>query len=406
MSGWRMWVAPTTMMLCTLLGYIDRQVLAVLSPTILAETGLTAEQYATTISAFSVTYMLTNFLWGSILDSIGLRTGLFIAVAIWTAASVGHAFVSAFLGFALARAVLGLGEGAAFPGALRTSVEALPPDKQSRGMALGYSGASMGALITPLLVTPIALRWGWRTAFLLTGVFGLLWLLLWWRLARPPFLPWRQPGKIKFQWPNFFERRLWVVVSSFGLGAMALGVVGYLSPLYLSRVVGLSQAQIGKVAWIPFVGWEIGYFFWGWIADRFAARTDRPVGIFLLLTVLSLPIAAMTLTTSAVLTLALFFWATFVADGFVVMSLRVGSRIFPRDRTGMVAGIGSGSWGAVQAAILPLYGRWFDQGWYTWCFVSMALLPALGTLAWLWLSKPWADAAPVAPLRPPANVLQ
>jgi hypothetical protein len=72
----------------------------------------------------------------------------------------------------------------------------------------------------------------------------------------------------------------------------------------------------------------------------------------------------------------------------------VGSRIFAKEQTGMVAGIGSGSWGAVQLLILPLYGRWFDGGWHTWCFVSMSLLPALGTLAWLWLSKPWADAQP------------
>ena len=384
-------------MLCTLLSYVDRQVLAVLSPTILAETGLSAAQYTNAVSAFSVTYMLTNPLWGSVIDYIGLRQGMLIAVAIWTAASASHAFVGqasgfigAYLGFAIARGLLGTGEGAAFPGALRTAVEALPVNRQSRGMALGYSGASMGALLTPLMVTPIAAAYGWRSAFLVTGALGALWLLLWLAVARPPFLPERRRGHLKFQWPDFRERRLWVVVSSFGLGGMALGIVGYLSPLYLNRVLGLTQAELGKVLWIPFLGWEIGYFFWGWVADRYAAHTDRPVRIFVLLTILSFPVALVTLVHSAAIVLALFFWATFVADGFVVMSLRVGSRIFPKERAGMVAGIGSGSWAAVQAVILPIYGQWFDRKWYTVCFVSMSVLPLVGTLLWLWLSKPWS----------------
>lgn len=389
-----MWVAPTTMMVCTLLSYIDRQVLAVLSPTILKDTGLTQSEYTQAVSVFSLTYLITNPLWGSVIDYLGLRIGMLMAVALWTVSSASHAYVGTFLGFAIARGFLGLGEGAAFPGALRTAVESLPRSKQSRGMALCYSGASLGALITPFIVTPIALAYGWQSAFLITGAFGLLWLMLWPFVARPPFLPeHNRQGKLKITWPDFRDRRTWVIMSSFGLGGMALGVVGYLSPLYLNRVLGLTQSEVSAVVWIPFVGWEIGYFFWGWIADRYAAHTSRPKNIFLLLTVLSLPIAFVTMTRSVPITIALFFWATFIADGFVVMSLRVGSRIFPKEQTGMVAGIGSGSWGAVQFLILPLYGRWFDGGWHTWCFVSMSLLPALGTMAWLVLSKPWEDQA-------------
>jgi ACS family hexuronate transporter-like MFS transporter len=392
-GSWKMWIAPTAMMTCTLLSYIDRQVLAVLSPTILADTGLSQAQYTDAVSIFSIVYAVTNPIWGSILDYVGLRAGMLMAVAIWTLASASHAFVGTFLGFAIARAFLGLGEGAAFPGALRTAVEALPMNKQARGLALCYSGASLGALITPFLVTPLAKAYGWQFAFLITGALGLTWMGMWSAMARPPRLPLHQRSKMKFDWPDLRDRRTWVVMSSFGLGGLALGVVGYLSPLYLNRVMGLTQQEVSYVVWIPLVGWEIGYFFWGWVADRFASHTDRPKNIFLLLTVLSLPIAFVTLTDSLALTIALMFWATFVADGFVVLSLRVGSRIFPKERAGMVAGIGSGSWGLVQFFILPVYGRWFDRGWHTWCFVSMAILPAVGTLAWWWLSKPWEDGA-------------
>src|SRR5207247_5540602 len=125
----------------------------------------------------------------SLLDYAGLRLGMLLAVGIWTAASASHAWVTGFVGFAIARAVLGFGEGAAFPGALRTASEALPPNRQSRGMALGYSGASLGAIITPLLVTPIANAFGWRFAFLITGGFGVAWLAMWWWFAaKPPYL--------------------------------------------------------------------------------------------------------------------------------------------------------------------------------------------------------------------------
>jgi ACS family hexuronate transporter-like MFS transporter len=388
--GWRMWVAPSAIMVSTLLSYIDRQVLAVLSPMILRDTGLSAESYAYAVSAFSVAYMIGNPLWGSALDFVGLRVGMVAAVALWTVASTSHAWVAGFLGFAAARAVLGFGEGAAFPGALRTASDALPPDRQSRGMALGYSGASLGAIITPIVITPVALRFGWRAAFLITGGLGAAWLLLWWNLARPPFLPWHRRATAGVTWPNLLERRFWLIVASFGLGAVALGVVAYLSPLYLNRALGLTQAEIGRVVWIPMVGWEAGYFFWGWVADRYvAAMPDRvrPARLFLLLTVLALPAALITLIHSLAAVLALLFWATFIADGFVVMSLRVGVRVYPPGRTALVAGIGSGSWSLVQAIVLPVYGRWVDLQWYGTIFVTMSLLPILGTGLWLWLSR-------------------
>jgi MFS transporter, ACS family, hexuronate transporter len=377
-------------MLSTLLSYIDRQVLAVLAPTILHDTGLTANQYTIAISAFSYAYMLGNPLWGSLLDNVGLRLGMLMAVGLWTAASASHAWVSGLIGFAAARAVLGFGEGAAFPGAYRTASESLPNDQVSRGMALGYSGASLGAIITPILITPLALRFGWQTAFLITGGLGTMWLLLWMIIARPPFLHLKKREKLKIAWPNIFERRFWVVGSSFGLGAVALGIVAYLGPLYLSRAMGLTQAQVGHVVWIPMVGWEAGYFFWGWIADRYLVdMPDRrkPARIFVLLTVLALPSIFVTQTNSLPIVLALLFWATFIADGFVVTSLRVGMRIYPADRTAMVAGIGSGSWSLVQALVIPVYGYWVDWKWFGTMFFTMSLLPIVGTALWFWLSR-------------------
>src|SRR5262245_42081619 len=93
LGSWRVWLASGAMMLCSWLSYLDRQILAVLSPIILPDTGLSAERYAEVVSAFSIAYMLANPLWGSLLDYVGLRSGMAVAVALWSAASAAHAFV-------------------------------------------------------------------------------------------------------------------------------------------------------------------------------------------------------------------------------------------------------------------------------------------------------------------------
>src|SRR5215471_10065845 len=156
---WR-WIPAASMLAVSLISYIDRNTLALLSPTILKETGLSGEQYGFIIAAFSVAYMVANPLWGVILDRAGLRKGMTAAVSCWTLASVAHAFAGGFWSFGAARAVLGFGEGATFPGGLRTVVQTLGPEHRGRGLAVSYSGGSLGAVITPLVVTPIFLGWG------------------------------------------------------------------------------------------------------------------------------------------------------------------------------------------------------------------------------------------------------
>ena len=174
------------MLLVSLISYIDRNTLALLAPTILRETGLSAEQYGFVISAFSIAYMAGNPIWGRALDRFGLRGGMLAAVSFWSLASAAHSLAGGFASFAAARTALGFGEGATFPGGLRTVVQTLEPSRRARGIAVAYSGGSLGAIITPLIVTPIALWWGWRAAFLFTGLVGFLWVLLWLAVSRRP----------------------------------------------------------------------------------------------------------------------------------------------------------------------------------------------------------------------------
>jgi MFS transporter, ACS family, hexuronate transporter len=331
--------------------------------------------------------MIGNLVWGSLLDFVGLRLGMLIAVGLWTVASSAHSLVSGIMGFTMAQAVLGFGEGATFPGGLRTAADSLPLNKQSRGMGISYSGASVGAIVAPLIVTPVALRFGWRAAFIATGMVGVFWLTLWWFVARAPLLPpgIRKTGKIT--WPNMRERRFWLLVVNFGLGGAALGPTLYLSPLYLNRVMGLSQAQLGKILWIPAVVWEFGYYFWGWVGDRFVRDNPRPLRLYLLLTVLALFPAFLTRVDSWPIVLAFFSWAMFIAVGFIVMSLHLGARAYPRDQTGMVAGVGSAAWSAVVAILMKIYGPLFDRHLFSAIFISLSVIPILGTALWWWIGR-------------------
>jgi ACS family hexuronate transporter-like MFS transporter len=384
------------MLLVSLISYIDRNTLALLIPTIMKETHLSAEQYGFIVSAFSIAYMISNPLWGGLLDRLGLRIGMMAAVAFWTAASMSHALAAGFLSFAVARTALGFGEGATFPGGLRTVMQTLRPTEQARGIAVAYSGGSLGAIVTPLIVTPIFLKWGWRPAFLFTGAIGLAWLILWalvsrradvrdFKLKRADKLPAPPP-------PRLTDPRMWSFVMAYGLGATPLGFVLYASAIYLSQAMGKDQAFLGKVLWIPPLGWEVGYFFWGWLVDRMTAngipKMTTVRRLMLSAVFLSLPLAAVPWMTATWMVLLELFFAMFVIVGFVVPSVAYATHVYAADHSGLIAGIGAGSYGAIVALTMPLFGHLFDLRRYDFAFAIAAILPAIGYFGWAWINRP------------------
>jgi MFS transporter, ACS family, hexuronate transporter len=383
------WLPASSMMLVSTISYIDRNTLALLAPTILRDAHLSNEQYGFIISAFSIAYMVGNPLWGFILDRIGVRSGMTAAVSIWTLASVSHVFAFGFQGFAAARAVLGFGEGATFPGSLRTVVQTLPPEQRSRGIAVSYSGGSLGAVITPLIITPIAALWGWRGAFWATGAVGAAWLLLWSFLSRREDIA-RVPNQVRSDGPKLNDPRVWAFIAAYAMGAFPSGFVLYQSSIYLTAMFAKSQMEIGKVLWIPPLGWEIGYFFWGWAMDRFSGAMRRQ---FLILMVLSTPLAAIPYVSSYGVTLAMMFFAMFITSGFIIGAVAYATRHFSIDHAGFIAGLGAGSWSLVVALAMPGVGRLFDLHRYDAAFLIAALFPIAGWAAWTVLSRGRARGA-------------
>ena len=389
------WTPAGAMLAVSLISYIDRNTLALLAPAILRETGLSGEQYGFIISAFSIAYMLANPVWGKILDRAGLRRGMTVAVSCWTVASVAHAFAGGLWSFGAARAALGVGEGATFPGGLRTVVQTLPEDRRGRGLAVAYSGGSLGAVVTPLVVTPIFLRWGWRGAFWFTGLMGLAWLGLWSVVSKRPEI--RQARQVRpaaeaaTPGPRLRDRQLWAYICAYALGALPLGFVLYSASLYLSHPLGRSQAFIGKVLWIPPLGWEMGYFVWGWLTDRGLRKGgSRRAGLRRMLgwcAVLNLAFAATPLVKGTVPVLVLMFLAMFAASGFLVLSVAYANSVYTADHAGLIAGVGAGSWSAAVAVVMPLFGRLFDVHAYAAAFWIATALPMCGFVGWLALSR-------------------
>lgn len=376
------WLPAFSMMLVSTISYIDRNTLALLAPTILRDTHLSNEQYGFIISAFSIAYMLGNPLWGYLLDRIGVKKGMTAAVSLWTLASVAHVFAFGFRGFAAARAVLGFGEGATFPGSLRTVVQTLGPEQRSRGIAISYSGGSLGAVITPLIVTPIAAWWGWRGAFWATGAVGAAWLLLWGVLSQREDIA-RTPKITRSEGPKFNDPRVWAFVAAYALGAFPSAFVLYQASIYLTAVFAKSQVEIGKVLWIPPLGWEIGYFFWGWAMDRFSGAMQRQ---FFWLMLLSMPLALVPYISNYGMTLAMMFFAMFITSGFIIGAVAYATRHFSTDHAGFIAGLGAGSWSLVVALAMPGVGKLFDLHRYDAAFSIAALFPVVGCGVWTMLS--------------------
>lgn len=382
------WVPAAAMLAVSLISYIDRNTLALLAPAILRDTGLSVQQYGWIVSAFSIAYSLANPIWGRILDRAGLRRGMTVAVSCWTLASVAHAFAGGFWSFAAARAALGFGEGATFPGGLRTVVQTLPEKRRGRGLAVAYSGGSLGAVVTPLVVTPIFLWFGWRGAFWFTGLVGLAWLALWAVVSRRPDISkLSPPAAHSTPGPRAADRQLWAFMCAYALGALPLGFVLYMAALYLAHPLGCSQKFIGQVLWIPPLGWEVGYFFWGWLSDRAGSRLASLRRLMVWCAALNLAFFAVPLVTNTVLVLFLLFLAMFVASGFVVLAIAYAGTVYTTDHAGLIAGAGAGSWSGVVTLVMPWFGRLFDLQAYTTAFWIAASIPVLGFFGWLVLSN-------------------
>ncbi len=185
-AGRLRWVVCALLFAATTINYVDRQTTGVLAPTLQREFGWTETQYADITSYWTAAYAVGFVFVGRFVDRVGVRVGFAAAVVLWSLAAASHGLAHTVLGFALARFALGIGESGNFPAAIKATAEWFPKHERALATGIFNAGSNVGAVVTAIVVPWLTLAYGWRTAFVATGLIGLLWLALWWPLYREP----------------------------------------------------------------------------------------------------------------------------------------------------------------------------------------------------------------------------
>ena len=214
------WVALSVFVVASCLNYLDRQILATLAPLISAEFHLSNEDYGYVLAAFSIVYTVAAPVAGWFIDRAGLNRGISFSVALWSLAGMLTGAVSSLTGLLFTRSALGLAESGGVPATGKALRLYLLPRERAFGNAISQLGLSVGAMIAPFAATGLAMRYGWRSAFVITGLVGFLWIPLWrWTARRiPPVDDGSSTGARSPLGVLLADRRLWGLIAANVLG--------------------------------------------------------------------------------------------------------------------------------------------------------------------------------------------
>ena len=173
------WTICTLIFFATTINYLDRAVISLLKGDLEKIFHWTESDYSDIVIAFQLSYAAGMLIAGRVIDRVGTKVGYALSLALWSIASIAHAAVRSTFGFVIARSALGISEAGNFPSAIKTTAEWFPKKERAFATGIFNSGANIGAILAPLTVPFIAAKWGWEWAFIITGAFGLLWLIFW-----------------------------------------------------------------------------------------------------------------------------------------------------------------------------------------------------------------------------------
>jgi MFS transporter, ACS family, hexuronate transporter len=395
-TGYVRWGICALLLVSTTINYVDRQVIGILKPTLVAEFGWSDERiYAAIVMAFQLAYAIGLAVGGRLIDRIGLRIGFVAAIVLWSFAAMGHAFAhklggfevpalvidaklgfavitvgGAAAGFALMRFLLGLGEAVNFPASIKTVAEWFPKKERAFATGIFNSGTNIGALLTPLVVPWMTLRWGWEWAFIATGVLGLFWVFAWLAYYRPPEkhpavsaaeLAYIQSGENE---PPFIQVKTTTLLSlrqtwAFGCGKFFTDPVWWLYlfwiPDFLSRTYHLDLKSIGLPLIVIYLMADVGSVGGGWLSSKLIARgwsVNRARKVTLLIcAACTTPIVLTSQVGNLWASVFLVGLAAAAHQGWSANLYTLVSDTFPRRAVGSVVGIG-GMAGAIGGLLL------------------------------------------------------
>jgi ACS family hexuronate transporter-like MFS transporter len=396
------WWIVWTLFFSTVTNYISRQTFSVLAPLISTQYHLTHTDLAKILGAFQISYAVTWLLGGIFLDAVGTRLGLALAVVFWSVINILTGFASSVFGFASFRFLLGIGEGFNWPGASKTVAEWFPSQERSLAVAIFDSGSSVGGAIAAVMIPLIALAFGWRSAFVFSGVLGFVWLLVWLRVYHPlDRHPRVTPGEAAFirsgqevssssavrgprRWLQLTrDRNVWGIVLGRALTDPIWWFYVFWLPQYLSDARGFSLKRIALFAWMPFIAADIGNFTGGLISGYCIRRGMSVVKArtwvcaFSCLPILAgIPAAGVH---NVYFAMGLICFALWGYASWSTMGLTLPSDLFPQDVVATVTGLSGLAAGLVGAVFTIAVGILVDRFSYAPAFLVAGLLPIFAT---------------------------
>jgi MFS transporter, ACS family, hexuronate transporter len=382
----RSWLLFVLLFLASSLAFLDRQVLSVLAPRITEEFDMSNTTYSQVIFAFILTYTVMFALGGRVLDALGTRLGLGLAVAVWSLASVLHVFTVGACSLAAARCLLGVGEGPCIPGVVKGAVEWSPPRLRAFAIGLANAGSAFGSLIAPPLSVWLALWIGWRGTFAIVGSLGFFWLIGWYFAVRG--LPTKCPSSSAGSQGGFRELLRDPPVRRLMIARFCFDPVFYFYmfwiPQYFVAERGMSLETIGSLVWIPFFTLGVANIVAGRISDLVVLRGRTPRDARMLLMLVAAAITPVSwiawLAHSPGLAIGLMSLLMFAHGIWIAnyMAL-IGDTVLPR-QVGTTVGL-SGACGGIAGMLSSLIiGPVIDRvSFAPVFFVSMLLYP----LAWI-----------------------
>src|SRR6202521_4146879 len=392
------WTVCAMLFAATSINYMDRQVIAILKPTLEHSIAMTEVSYGYIVDAFQIAYAIGLLAAGRLIDKLGTRIGYMLVMAVWSFSAMGHALASTVLEFGFARFFLGLGESGNFPAAIKTVAELFPQNERSLATGIFNSGANVGAILAPAIVPWVTLRYGWHAAFLTTGLFSVLWILWWFRYYRTPTdhstltgeelqhiyqeaaadmgpspsIPWHRLLGFRQTWAFTIAKFLTDPIWYFYL---------FWLPSYFSAKFNLNLSHIGLPLIIVYNVSAIGSIGGGWLPAPFRRFGLSPnyarLAAMLFCACLVVPIYTASSAKSEWTAIALISIAAGAHQGWSANLFTTSSDMFPRSAVGAVVGIG-GMAGSVGSALFACFAGHILQLTH-----SYAVLFAIAACAYL-----------------------
>ena len=349
LAPWRQWLLFALIVTAGVLNYVDRQIIAVLKPLIETDLHWTDRDYGTLASLFQSSSALAFVATGWIVDRLGIRWANPVAVAAWSLAAMAHAGARSMAQFMAVRLALGATEAMGTPTAVKTIAALFPPNRRSAGYGLSNAANNCGAIVTPLVIPAVALAWGWRGAFLLTGALGVVWAACWLLVTRGVRLDPMPVASARAVLPGRYrllrDRRSWAVAGAKLFSDQTWWLLLFWMPDFFHRRFGLSIVELGIPLATVYLCAAIGSVIGGALPARLLDRgydLDRVrKGALLVSALLVLPIPLALFTSDYRVATAILGLVLAAHQGFSTNIFALIADVVPPARVGSVTAFGA-----------------------------------------------------------------